>query len=75
MKQSQLSIAEERKVERDSIPTDLTKAITQAIIEAAKAAIMAVTETDGSTKCRKVAQAVPKAGEPTLRQLTFNWKV
>ena len=46
----------------------------QAGIETIKGVIMAVRETEGPTKSRRAMQAVPRAGGPKIRQLTFNWK-
>ena len=53
----------------------MIQAITQAVIEAAKAAITAVREADGPTKGRGAIQASPRTYENILRQPNFNCKV
>ena len=45
--------------------------ITQAVIEIVKVAIMAVKETEGLAKGRRVAL---RTNGPTLRPLTIDWK-
>ena len=46
---------------------NMTQANTQAAIEAAKVAIMAVTEAQGPTKSRQPVQVMPRASGQALR--------
>ena len=52
----------------------MTQAITQAVTEPAKAAIMVVRETDAPSKEMSTTNST-KSKWPALRQPTFDWKV
>ena len=54
---------------------NMTKAITQTVIEATKSAVMAVLEAEGPAKSRRAGWKVPGARGPTMRQLNFDWNV
>ena len=47
----------------------------QTTVEAAKAAIVAAREAEGSAKSTRAAQAVLRTSGPTLRQPIFDWKI
>ena len=53
----------------------MPQAIIKAVIEAVKAAIMAVREAEGHIKSRRSVHKVPRASGSGLRQLTFDWKI
>ena len=53
----------------------ITQAIMQAVIEPAKAPIMAVREAENPVKDVRTIHTVPRSGGPVLRQPMFDWKV
>ena len=52
----------------------MTQAITKAMTEAAKAAIMAVREAETLASTTRPEPAMPKTDHPVLKQPMFNWK-
>ena len=52
----------------------MTQAITQADIEANKAAITVARETEAATECRSSGHVAPRVSGLTLRQPKFDWK-
>ena len=54
---------------------NMTKAIMQAAMEAAKAAIMVIKEAENSVSTAKPIQMMPKTGDLALKQPIFDWKV
>ena len=49
-------------------------AVTQAAMETAKAAIMAVKEEENSVNTVRPMHIIPRTSGPTLKEPTFNWK-
>ena len=52
----------------------MTQVLSQAVIEAAKAAIMAVRETETPAESSREVQAALRTSGPALKQLIFDWK-
>ena len=52
----------------------MTHTIMQAVTEAAKAAITAVSEAETPANTKRPAPAIPKIGGPVLKHPVFYWK-
>ena len=63
------------KIKEMTSNQNIKQVITQAVIEAAKAAILVERDAKGPAENRRAVQTAPRANGPTLRQQTFNWKV
>ena len=53
----------------------MTQAITQAANEDIRTVIMAVREAETLNDNARLIQTAPQMGGPTIKQLTFNWKM
>ena len=54
---------------------NIRQTITQAVIEVAIVAIMAVTEAETPSQCRRTAHLASRASRLALWQQTFDWKL
>ena len=67
-----LNVVKKEKYEETVPKQNMTQAIIQTVIEAAKAAIMTMREAEGPTKYRRPAHLAQRTSGPTLRQATYD---